>query len=83
MKKLLSILIIGAGFSFIGAMADEDKEPILKPMIDEITKQKTLVQEHFSGKVEETIEFQKNGWEQGKIQLVNNWNTILEFFTSK
>ena len=77
MKKLLAVIIIGFGLT---ASANADG---LNGMVDEITKQKTLLQKHFSGKVEETKEFQKKGWEQGKIQLVNNWNTILEFLQLK
>ena len=77
MKKILSVLIIGAGLT-VSANADG-----LNGIVDEINKQKTLLQEHFSGKVESTKEFQKANWEQGKIQLAKNWNTILEFFTSK
>ena len=77
MKKILSVIIIGLGLT---ASANADG---LNGIVDEINKQKTLIQGHFSGKVESTKEFQKKGWEQGKIQLVNNWNSILEFFTSK
>jgi len=77
MKKILSVIIIGLGLT---ASANADG---LNGMVDEINKQKTLLQKHFSGKVESTKEFQKANWEKGKIQLANNWNTILEFFTSK
>ena len=77
MKKILSVIIIGLGLT---ASANADG---LNGMVDEINKQKTLLKEHFSGKVESTKEFQKANWEKGKIQLANNWDTILGFFTSK
>ena len=77
MKKLLSILIIGLGLT---ASANADG---LNGMVDEFNKQKTYIQNHFDGYVESTIEFQKKNWEQGQAQLVNNWNTILEFFQLK
>jgi len=77
MKKILSVLIIGVGLT---ASANADG---LNGMVDEINKQKTLLKEHFSGKVESTIEFQKKGWNDGKIQLANLKTSILKFFTSK
>ena len=32
---------------------------------------------------EKTIEFQKKGWADGKLQLVNNWNKIKSLFGIK
>ena len=77
MKKLLSVIIIGLGLT---ASANADG---LNGMVDEFNKQKTYIQNHFDGYVESTKEFQKIKWQEGKDQLANNWNTILEFFQLK
>ena len=77
MKKTIAVLIIGLGLT---ASANANG---LNGMVDELNKQKTLIQNHFDGYVESTKEFQKIKWQEGKDQLANNWNTILEFFTSK
>lgn len=81
MKKLLAVIIIGFGLT-ASANANDTIDG-LNGMVDEFNKQKTLIQNHFDGYVESTKEFQKIKWQEGKDQLANNWNTILEFFQLK
>ena len=68
MKKLLPMLALVLFTSAANADAKKTADAITNWISTEKSK---------------TIEFQKIKWQEGKDQLANNWNTILEFFTSK
>ena len=69
MRKLLPMLALVLFTSAANANALNDKANAITNWI--------------SVEKEKTIEFQKKGWADGKLQLVNNWNKIKSLFGIK
>ena len=47
-----------------------------------VTEKVTVVKDWFQKEWNETVEFQKAGWEQGKTQTANNIKKIKGFFSN-
>ena len=80
MKKTIAVVVISLGLS-VGALAD-DKTYTIQDTINTVSQIPVKVADHISMEIDKTKEFQKKSWNDGKIQLVNLKNSILEFFTS-
>ncbi len=83
MKKILIALIIfGAGYTV--AKADDPVEPVtINDIKTTVVEQGYKLKDFVANEIQDTKEFQKIKWQEGKDQLANNWNTILEFFQPK
>ena len=81
MKKIILVTVAGVVFLFF--LNSNAKAGDINSFVDGLKETPVKVSTFINNEIESTKEFQKKGWEQGKIQLVNNWNSILEFFTSK
>ena len=72
-----------AGVVFLFLANSNAKAGDINSFVDGLKETPVKVSTFINKEIESTKEFQKANWEKGKIQLANNWNTILEFFTSK
>ncbi len=66
------------------AKADDPVEPVtINDIKTTVVEQGYKLKDFVANEIQDTKEFQKIKWQEGKDQLANNWNTILEFFTSQ
>ena len=75
MNKLKTIVF--ASVLILGTSANATSPAEVK---EEIIKQKDILVQHISVKVDETKEYQIKAWADGKEQLKTNWNTIKSWF---
>jgi|TARA_Y100000590_G_scaffold298588_1_gene336577 hypothetical protein len=78
MYKKISIILLAVGLSSSTAIAGD-----INSVINGLKGTPDKVSLFLNNEIEKTKEFQKKGWQDGKTQLVNNWNKILGFFQSK
>jgi hypothetical protein len=80
MKKIIVVMVAGVVFLFLAN--SNAKANDINSFVDGLKGVPVKVSTFINKEIEDTKEFQKKGWNDGKIQLVNLKNSILKFFTS-
>ena len=80
MKKLMIVIVAGVVFLFV--VNSNAKAGDINSFVDGLKETPVKVSTFINKEIEDTKAFQKKGWNDGKIQLVNLKNSILKFFTS-
>ena len=65
---------------FTANVGNTNEKTTLNDISNEFIKQKNLLVAHISTVKEDTIEFQKKNWQDGKDQIARNINTIKSWF---
>ncbi len=81
MKKIILVTVAGVVFLFF--LNSNAKAGDIDSFIDGVKETPGKVHTFINKEIEDTKEFQKKGWNDGKIQLANLKDSILKFFTSK
>ena len=76
------MIVIVAGVVFLFVVNSNAKAGDINSFIDGLKATPVKVSTFINKEIEATKAFQKKGWNDGKIQLVNLKNSILKFFTS-
>ena len=81
MKKIILVTVAGVVFLFF--LNSNAKAGDINSFIDGLKETPNKVHTFINNEIEDTKAFQKKGWNDGKIQLVNLKDSILKFFTSQ
>ena len=77
------MIVIVAGVVFLFLANSNAKAVDINSFVDGLKGVPHKVSTFINNEIEDTKSFQKKSWNDGKIQLANLKNSILEFFTSQ
>ena len=77
------MIVIVAGVVFLFLVNSNAKAGDINSFVDGLKGVPHKVSTFINSEIEDTKSFQKKSWNDGKIQLANLKNSILEFFTSQ
>ena len=75
-----TIMIAFLVLCFTATVGNTNEKTTLNDISNEFIKQKNLLVAHISTVKEDTIEFQKKNWQDGKDQIARNINIIKSWF---